>query len=105
MPNSCLIDRRFPIHVVNLIEGPQDCFRIAMAIEAPLHQQCVRLKNQGHLVHGAVASRAANAFAQVNAVIEVCEISEPMYLNPLDRFIRTVTFAHGFQVVRIFEQD
>ena len=40
-----LIVRRFPIHVVNLIERTQRRFRIAVAIEAPLHQECVRLEN------------------------------------------------------------
>ena len=100
-----LIARRFPIHVVNLIERAQRHFRIAMAIEAPLHQQRVRLKNQGHLIHRAMTRRAANALADMNAVIEISEITEAVDLHPLNRFVRSITLAHGLQIADVVEQN
>ena len=101
----CLIRWLFPIHVVYLIERPQHRFRIAMAIETPLHQQRVCLENQRHLIHCSVARRASNSLAHVNAVIEVSKVGKAMHFHPLDRLIRTVTFPYGFQIAGIVEQN
>jgi len=103
--NFRLIARRFPIHVVNLVERAQRHLRIAMAIEAPLHQERVRLKNQGHLIHCAMARRTANALTDVNAVIEISKVTEAVNLHPLNRFVRSVTLAHGLQIADVVEQN
>jgi len=76
-----------------------------MAIETPLHQQRVRLKNQRHLIHRAMARRAADAFAHMNAVIEVREITEAMHFHPFNRFVRAVAFAHRLEVAGVIEQN
>jgi len=66
--------RSDPIHVKYLISRPEYLFGLPMAVEAPLHQQGVGLKNQRHLVNFSVTRRAANAFIDMNAVIEIHEI-------------------------------
>jgi len=103
--NFRLIARRFPIHVVDLVEWAQRHFRIAMAIEAPLHQERVRLKNQGHLIHRAMARRAANALTDMNAVIEISKVTKAVDLHPLNRFVRSITLAHGLQIADVVEQN
>jgi hypothetical protein len=45
-----LIVRSFPIHVKNLILRAQHELGVAVAIQAPLHQQSVRLEDERHLV-------------------------------------------------------
>jgi len=42
-----LVPPALPIHVVNLIQRRKTASGLAMAIEAPLHQQRVRLKISG----------------------------------------------------------
>src|SRR5205807_1935522 len=70
-----LIIRSFPVHVENLVFWAKDLFGIAMAVQAPLHEQRVGLEYQRHLVDLPVARRAAYALVDMNAVIEVDEIS------------------------------
>ncbi len=83
-PDFRLISGSFPIHVENLIERPQRLFGIAVAAQAPLHQQGRRLKHQRHLIDGAVTRGTADTLVDVNAVIEIHEIGEAVNLYPLD---------------------
>ena len=76
-----------------------------MAVEAPLHQQRVRLEHQWHLIHRTMASRAADALAYVNAVIEIRKIPEPVNFHPLDRLISAIAFANWFKVTGIIEEN
>jgi len=76
-----------------------------MAIEAPLHQKRVRLEHQRHLIDRAVTRRAANALADVNAVVEIRKIAEAMDLHPLDRFTGSIALAHRLQITDVIEQN
>ena len=67
-----------------------------MAVQTPLHQQRRSLKNQRHLVNGAVARATTNAFVDVNAVIEINEVGKTMDLYPLDRPIGAIALADRF---------
>ena len=69
-----LIGGRLPIHIGDLIVGPQIFLRIAMAIQTPTHGQLFSLKHEGHLIDLPVTRRAANTLIHVNAVIEIYEI-------------------------------
>jgi hypothetical protein len=99
-----LVRGSFPIHVENLIARAENRFRIAMAVQAPMHQKRAGLKDQGHLVNLAVARGAANTFVDVNTVIEIDVVREAMDANPLDRFIGSITFAHRLQVAGVVEE-
>jgi len=79
-----LIVRRLPIHIENLIFGPENRLGIAVAIDAPLHQQGVGLEDQRHLVDLPVTRGTAHALVDMNAVIEIDEISQAMNFDPLD---------------------
>jgi len=103
-PDFRLVRRSLPIHVENLVAWAQNRFRVAMAVQAPLHQQRGCLKHQRHLVNLPVTRRAAHAFVDVNAVVEIDVIGEAMHANPLNRFIGAITLAHRFQVSGVVEQ-
>jgi len=62
------------------------------------------LKHEGHLIDGSMARRAADAFVDVNAVVEVDVIGQAVHLHPLNRLVGTVTLAHGFQIADVAEQ-
>ncbi|HLZ93051.1 MAG TPA: hypothetical protein VKQ28_15175 [Candidatus Acidoferrum sp.] len=100
-----LIRGRFPVHIENLIARTQNCLRITVTVEAPLHQQGRGLKNQGHLIDLPVASGTAHTFVDVDAVIEIDVVRQAMNTNPLDGFISTITFANWLQVTGVVEKD
>jgi len=104
LADFCLIRRGFPAHVVNLIERPQRHLGVAMAVQTPLHQQRICLEHQRHLVHAAVARRAAYALIYVNAVIEINVIRQPVHLHTLNRSICPLTFANWFQVTDVIKE-
>jgi hypothetical protein len=66
-----LIRRWFIVHVENCLAGTDFPGRIAMAIQAPFHQQRWNLMQQRHPVDAAVTRRTANALLDMNAMIEV----------------------------------
>lgn len=100
-----LIRRRFPIHVVNLVERPQNLLRIAVAIDAPFHQQRIGLENQRHLIDGTVAGRASHALVHVDAVIEVREIGKPVHFYPADRSVGSIALANRFEVPCVVKEN
>ena len=99
-----LIGGRLPLHVENLVFGTNVLGRIAMTIEAPLHIQRRGLEYQGHLIDRAMTRGATDALIDVDAVIEIDVIGEPVNLDPLDRLIGAVTLADWFEVRGIVEQ-
>ena len=97
-----LIVRGFPIHIkTSSFFSRKTASRIAMAVQAPLHQERVGLKHQRHLVDLAVAGGAADAFVDVNAVIEIGEIGQAMHFHPLDGFVGAVAVAHRLEVAGV----
>lgn len=100
-----LILRSDPIHVKYLISRPEHLFGLPMAVEAPLHQQGVGLKNQRHLVNFSVTRRAANAFIDMNAVIEIDEIRQMVHPDPLDGFIASIALTDWLKVGGSAEQN
>jgi hypothetical protein len=99
-----LVRRRLPVHVKDLVARTQNRFRVAMAVQAPLHQQRRGLKHQRHLVDLPVTRRAAHAFVDVNAVIEINEVRQAMHADPFDGFIGAETLAHRLQISGVVEQ-
>src|SRR6266849_4549786 len=99
-----LIIRRLPLHIEYLIFRAENLLRVAMAIQAPLHQQSIGLEYQRHLVDLPVARRTAHALIDMNAVIEIDEISQAVNFDPLDGFIAAIALADGLQVGCIIEK-
>ena len=82
-----------PIHVEDLTLWPNIFRRIAVTIEAPFHEQRAMLPHERHVLHGAVATRAANALVHVNRMIEIDVIGEAMHAVPFDRLAATKALA------------
>src|SRR5215471_3692082 len=77
-------------HGCHKLPGPDVFFGSAMTIEAPPHLQVRLLGHQRHLIDAAVASLAADALGDVNAVVEVNEIGQVVNLGPADGLVRPV---------------
>src|SRR5437588_2320582 len=77
--------RRMIGHVEDLLFGPEKLFRLAMAVQAPLHLQGILLVHEGHLIDRAMAAIAANALVYMNAVIEIHEVRKIVDACPLQR--------------------
>jgi hypothetical protein len=99
-----LVRRRFPIHVENLIQRAKRLLRIAMAVKTPLHQQGRRLEYERHLIDLAVTGGAAHTFVDMNAVIEIDEISKTVNSYPLDGLVGAIALPHGLEVIRVVEE-
>ena len=69
-----------------------------MTFETPLHLQRTRLRHYRHLIDPAMTGRTADAFVNVNCVIEICEVRQIVNAHPLQRFARLETCAHRFQI-------
>src|SRR5579864_4717591 len=61
-------------HVEYLVARTQVFFGSAMAVKTPLHLQRSVLVHHGHLVHRTMASVAAHALVDMNAVVEIHEV-------------------------------
>src|SRR5579864_2645190 len=96
-PERELIRRRRVIHVEDLIAWPHIFLRLAMATEAPAHLQCGGPPCERHLAHAAVARGAADAFRDVDAVVEVRKFRQRVHASPGNRSARFVTAPHGLQ--------
>ena len=69
-----------------------------MTFDAPLHLQCIFLENRRHVVDLAVARRAADAFGNMDAVIEIGKFRQIVNPFPLDRFVIAKTGADRLKI-------
>jgi len=69
-----------------------------MTFQTPFHLQRISLRHYRHLIDAAMAGRTADAFINVNRVIEICEVRQIVNAHPLQRFARLETCAHRFQI-------
>jgi len=97
-----LVRRRPIIHVRHRVSRAQIFLRLAMAIETPTHLEILCFPGERHFVYLAVARRAADPFAHVNAVIEVNVVRQIVDPRPLDRRARLPTRANGLQHRGVF---
>ena len=65
-----------------------------MTVETPIHVERVFPPHQRHLVDPTVTGRTSNSPVNVNTVIEIDETWEIVHARPLNRLIRSKTFAH-----------
>jgi hypothetical protein len=101
VPTLELVRRRAPVHVENLILGPQLAFRGFMAIQAPAHIKGMRFPGERHLTDLAMAGGAANPFLDMNTVVEEDEIRQLIDRVPLQRLVRGQALPHRRQHGRI----
>jgi len=84
-------------HIKNLFARAHIALRMAVTVKTPLHGERLGLPRERHLIDTAVTSRTANAFMNVNTVVEVYILRQIVYARPLDGFTRSIAFAHGFK--------
>ena len=92
-----LIGGRLPLHVEDLFLRPDEFLRLAMALKAPLHLKRRNLHRQRHQVNATVTGRAADAFVDVYAVVEIDKVGQVVDSRPLDGLPRPEAFAHGLK--------
>src|SRR5262245_19624575 len=88
---------RRPIHIEDLIARPDALGRVAMTIQTPFHVQRRDVPHQRHLIHATVAGRTADAFVDVNTVVEIDEVGQVVYARPYDRLAGPEALAHRLQ--------
>ena len=85
-------------HGVNLIQRTQVFGRVAVTVEAPGHVKSVGFDIGGHLVHAAVTGLAADSFGDMDLVVKINEIGQPVYPVPDDRHSCRPTFTDRSQL-------
>jgi len=96
LPHRYLIPDRFVGEVEYFALRPDVFFGVPVAIEAPGHEQRMRLPRQRHLVDTPVACHTANTLGNVNAVIEVHKVRKIVHPYPFQWFVCSVTVPNGF---------
>lgn len=69
-----------------------------MTIKTPFHLQRRGLVRNRHLIDAPMTRRATDAFVNVDTVIEKRVVRQIVDPDPLDRFARSQTCAHRFQI-------
>ncbi len=69
-----------------------------MTFQTPLHLQRLRLRNDRHLIDAAMTGRTADAFVDVNRVIEIGEVRQIMHAYPFKRLSVFETFTHRLEI-------
>jgi hypothetical protein len=85
------------MHGENLVVRTNKSSRIAMTFQTPLHGQSVFPPRQRHLVDRAMAGYAANAFVEMNAVVEVNIVWQVVHPYPRDGRIVPETISNRLQ--------
>src|SRR5690242_10417716 len=84
-PELALVRRRPPAHVEYLRRRAKLTLGVFVAAEAPLHAERRLPLGERHLVDPAVAAAAADAFGDVNGMIEVDEVGQLVHAVPGQR--------------------
>src|SRR5262249_58258973 len=95
---------RRPIQVEDLLARPDVFGRVAVTFQAPLHVQRHDAPRQRHLIYAPVAGRTADAFVDVDAVVEVDEVGQVVDPRPFNRLAGPEALAHGLQVRAVGEK-
>jgi hypothetical protein len=85
-----LVGRGLPFQIEDLLPRAKVPVGLAMAVEAPLHEERGNLVGEGHLIDAPVAAGAADSLVDVDAVVEVDETGEIVDPLPAQRVIALV---------------
>ena len=86
-PGLVAVAARLPVGIEDRVMRTQRLGRIAVAIDAPVHGQRRALPGQFHLTDRAVTGRAADAFGDVDRMVEVNVIGQLVDALPVDRLV------------------
>src|SRR5579875_2946094 len=96
-----LVRRRSVDRIENVLLRPDVTLRMLMTINAPPHVECVAPPRDRHLSNLSVTRRAADPFADMNAVVEVYKIGKDIHFVPENGFAGPVTGPHRRQHVGV----
>jgi hypothetical protein len=96
-PELELVGRRHIAHVEHLFPRPHVALGVSVTVQAPFHLQRALFSHQRHLVDGTMACRTADAFGDVNAVVEIREVWKIVDPRPRNRPVGAEAFAHGLE--------
>jgi hypothetical protein len=96
-PERQLVFFWLPIHVEYLFSRPEILLRSPVTIKTPGHEECLLAPREGHVFHVAVASLTADAFADVDTVIEVDKVGKIIDANPLERLLGPIALSYRFK--------
>jgi hypothetical protein len=103
LPDLVDVCGRLPIHVENLIAGPNVGSRVAVTVHAPTHVKARCLRDYGHLVNLSVTRCAGHALVNVGTVIEIGVIGQSIDSIPDKRFLAISAITHRGQFVTVAE--
>ncbi len=87
-----------PLHIVDLGFRTNELFRISVTSNAPFHKESIFLIKGRHIIYSTVTRRTADAFSDVDTVIEIRVIRQLMDALPLDRLIIAITGPDRLEV-------
>ena len=93
---------RLPIQIGDLVFRPQKIFRIAMALQAPLHAHWLRVGDHGHMIDLAMTTGATDPAIYMRSVIVKNVVRETMDPDPLHRLSCFPTRPHRLELWIIF---
>lgn len=102
--SQLVVAGRRPFHLKNFLAWPNELLRLAVAFQTPLHLERGDLPRERHLIYTPVTGRAADAFFDMNAVIEISEIGEVVNARPLNWFAGAPAFADWCKVGAVSEK-
>ena len=86
-----LVRRRLIKRIKKVFTRPDVALRMTMTVETPSHIKSVGPPGNRHLADRTVACGAADAFLQVNAVVEIDKLRERIHSSPFERPVRLKT--------------
>src|SRR5579884_3205316 len=90
-----LIGWRLPVHIEQLIAGPNVLRRVHVAVDAEAHLKTGAFSHERLLIDLSVAGRAADSLVDVDAVIKVDVIRKIVDGRPLDRLAGAEAVPNG----------
>jgi len=92
-----LIRWRLPAHREHLFARAEELFWMPVTGETPLHVHVCGFPGQRHSIHASVAGFTADAFVDVDAVIEVDKVGKIVYSIPPKGLVLTQARTDGFE--------
>jgi hypothetical protein len=77
----------------NVLQRAEMSLGVAVAVQAPFHDQRRRLTGDGHLVDSVMITRTADTLVDVNAVVEVDETRKVLNAPPANRLPGAIALA------------
>src|SRR5919197_233403 len=86
-----------PVHAEDVLTGPDEALWMAVAVQAPLHEQRLFLPHQRHRVNPPMARHTSDPLLHMDTMVEVAKTGEVVHPRPRDRSAGPPALADGLQ--------